>query len=121
MPVKKKDSFPNAFLSRQFELFLAVVKNASIAILAILYLFIASGVVVNLHYCMGKRAAVSLGYNHNDGCGKCGMKNTKGCCHDEYKVVKLQDSHQPATNTFNFEASPAEWVLYKTIRPYPAY
>ncbi len=38
---------------------------------------IASGVVVNVHYCMGRLASVEYGYDDHDVCGKCGMSDTK--------------------------------------------
>ncbi len=60
--------------------------------LAVVYLAISSGVVVNIHYCMGKVAEVALGHDTSDKCGKCGMEND-GCCHDDVKVVKIQDTH----------------------------
>lgn len=45
---------------------------------------------------MGKKASVEYGYKEDKGCGICGMKEKQGCCHDEFKVVKLDDSHQLA-------------------------
>jgi hypothetical protein len=59
--------------------------------LAVVYLAISSGVVVNIHYCMGEVAEVALGHDTSDTCGKCGMEND-GCCHDDVKVVKIQDA-----------------------------
>jgi len=73
------------------------VKKAFIAILALLYLAVASGVVVNTHYCMGRVASVDYGYNAHNLCATCGMEQMKGCCHTEFKVVKLQDAHQAVT------------------------
>ncbi len=85
------------------------MKKAIIAILAILYVTVASGVVVNVHYCMGRIASVEVGYDDHDVCGKCGMSNKeKGCCHTEYKLVKLQDEHQLAQAQVPFLALPAE-------------
>jgi hypothetical protein len=60
--------------------------------LAVVYLAISSGVVLNVHYCMGEIAEVALGQKNNDKCGQCGMEND-GCCHDDVKFVKIQDSH----------------------------
>ena len=60
--------------------------------LAFVYLFIASGVVVSVHYCMGEVAGVAIGHSDADTCGSCGMDNS-GCCHDDVSVVKIQDSH----------------------------
>jgi hypothetical protein len=70
------------------------VKKAAIAILALLYIVTTSGVVVNVHYCMGAVSSVTYGHDQSEGCGKCGMKNKAGCCHSELKVVKLDDVHQ---------------------------
>lgn len=73
------------------------MKKAVIAILAILYITVTSGVAVNIHYCMGAIASVEYGYDDHDACGKCGMKESllkKGCCHSEVKLVKVQDAHQ---------------------------
>lgn len=43
---------------------------------------------------MGYLSSVEYGFSGNDGCGKCGMKEKKGCCETEYKIVKLQDAHE---------------------------
>jgi hypothetical protein len=70
------------------------VKKAAVAILALLYIVTTSGVVVNVHYCMGAVSSVTYGHNEDERCGKCGMKAKSGCCHSELKVVKLDDVHQ---------------------------
>lgn len=70
------------------------MKKTVIAILAVLYIVAASGIVVNLHYCMGRLASVEYGIDTHESCGKCGMKDTPGCCETESKVVKVQDEHQ---------------------------
>jgi hypothetical protein len=73
---------------------LLVVKKAAIGILALLYVISTSGVVVNVHYCMGALTSVSYGDTDAGRCGKCGMKQKSGCCHSELKLVKLNDVHQ---------------------------
>ena len=70
------------------------MRKAVIAILALLYIITTSGVVVNVHYCMGAIASVTYGHETPESCGKCGMKEKAGCCHSELKVVKLDDAHQ---------------------------
>lgn len=70
------------------------MRKATIAILALLYLFTTSGVVVNMHYCMGALASVTYGHEEPESCGKCGMTEKDGCCHSELKLVKLDDVHQ---------------------------
>lgn len=85
------------------------MKKTIIAILALLYMTIASGVVVNVHYCMGRVASVEVGYDDHDVCGKCGMSAAKkGCCHTEYKLIKLQDEHRLAQVQVSFLEIPAE-------------
>lgn len=74
------------------------MKKSVILFIAILYLATASGMVMNIHYCMGKISSVNFGHDkdHDDGnCGKCGMDKTENhCCKDETQYVKLTDSHQ---------------------------
>lgn len=65
-----------------------------IVILAVLYLGLTTGVVKNLHYCMGQLSKVDFGYDKHDACNKCGMTEKGGCCDTEIKFVKLEDSHQ---------------------------
>jgi len=86
-----------------------LLKKLFVAILAFFYLAIASGVIVNLHYCMGELASVEYGHAEEDKCGKCGMPdNNPACCHTESKLVKLQDDHQLSALHFAFKQAPAE-------------
>lgn len=73
------------------------MKKITVAILAIVYLAVSSGVAVTVHYCMGKIASVNMDHT-SDKCGKCGMKTSDGCCKDEFKIVKLEDSHKLISN-----------------------
>lgn len=60
---------------------------------------ISSGVAMEIHYCMGKKAGIDLYGFADEKCGKCGMKENKSnCCFDEHKFYKLTDSHQNITN-----------------------
>ena len=79
------------------------MKKAVIAILALLYIITTSGVVVNVHYCMGAVASVTYGHEAPESCGKCGMKEKDGCCHSELKVVKLDDEHQQLVKAAQLE------------------
>ena len=55
----------------------------------------ASGIAMDIHYCMGKRAGVDFFSGNDKKCGRCGMKEKKGgCCKDEHKQVKLKTEHQ---------------------------
>jgi hypothetical protein len=79
------------------------MKKITVAILAILYLTVSSGVAMSIHYCMGKVASVELGHT-SDKCSKCGMEVTGGCCKNEFKMVKLSDSHKLISNDINTDA-----------------
>jgi hypothetical protein len=79
------------------------MKKAFIFILALFYLTVASGITVNLHYCMGHLTSVDYGHGTKEGgtCGKCGMPDdNNACCHTDSKLVKLQDDHQLSALAF---------------------
>jgi hypothetical protein len=80
------------------------MKKFLIAILAFCYLGVSSGIAMEIHYCMGKKTGVELFGSDNDKCGQCGMKEKKGgCCNDEHKFYKLNDSHKNVSNDVSFE------------------
>ena len=79
------------------------MKKVFIAILALVYLTVSSGVALTVHYCMGKVASVDI-LHGSDKCSKCGMKTKGGCCKDEFKIVKLSDSHKLITNEIHLFA-----------------
>ena len=63
------------------------------------YLGVSSGIVINYHYCMNRLASTRFFATEKKYCSKCGMhtKKSNGCCHDEVKVVKMQQDQ----NTFS--------------------
>jgi hypothetical protein len=70
------------------------MKRFTVAILAIIYFTISTGMVINVHYCMGKVKSVNIDVLAKNLCG-CGKKQTnKGCCKTEHKLVKLEDNHK---------------------------
>ena len=44
---------------------------------------------------MNKLSSLEIFGNKSETCSKCGMSNEEGngCCHDDTKVIKLQDDH----------------------------
>jgi hypothetical protein len=77
--------------------------------IACMYLAITSGLVLQIHYCMGKETGSSVQFAsvNQHACAVCGMENAKNkCCHDELKFVKLQDVHQQVTIDYSLP-SPA--------------
>jgi hypothetical protein len=81
------------------------MKRSAVAILAIIYFAISSGVVVNIHYCMGKMSSAKLQAWTSKSCG-CGkkMESKKGCCKTELKVVKLEDAQKVSYANFAIHA-----------------
>ena len=75
-----------------------------LSIVAVFYLAATSGMVINVHYCMGKISSVTFNEeaDHNEGaCGKCGMAKTENhCCKDEISKGKMNDSHQTSSTEF---------------------
>jgi hypothetical protein len=65
----------------------------------------SSGLAMEIHYCMGKRAGVEFFHQKQDKCSKCGMKEKKGCCNDEHKFYKLEGAYKNATNNISFSAT----------------
>jgi hypothetical protein len=72
------------------------LKKGIVTILAVLYFAVSSGVVINMHYCMNRFDCAVLGAKASDRCSKCGMhtNKSKGCCHDEVKLIKLQQDQK---------------------------
>ena len=75
------------------------MKKLLVTILAFIYLAVSSGLVLNLHYCMGELKSWDLLNTSKNACGTCGMHkaNGKGCCHDEQKQIKLDNAQQLAS------------------------
>ena len=70
----------------------------------IVYFAFACGVLVNFHYCMDRYDSYSLYKAASDWCPKCHMHTgSRGCCHDEVKLVKLQGDHQTSQFSFDFK------------------
>jgi len=70
-----------------------------------IYFAFACGVIVNYHFCMNRFSSFSFYKTATDWCGLCGMHTSKsrGCCHDEVKIIKLQDDHQTSSVFFQFK------------------
>ena len=72
------------------------MKKYLLVILTILYVGVASGIILNIHHCMGKIVEVELW--QNDTCPSCKEKKQAGhCCSTETQLVKMtvdQDIHQ---------------------------
>ena|SRR5882724_2777663 len=90
------------------------MKKIILGILSLIYLTVASGVVIGTHYCMGKMAETGYSYRMDNTCSKCRMENKDGCCHTEFKIVKLTDDQQQQKANFGFN-EPAVAVIHHTL------
>jgi hypothetical protein len=88
--------------------------------IAIMYLAITSGLVLQIHYCMGRQVGSSIKFADTDThkCSKCGMQNAKNkCCHDDVKIIKLQDAHKQVTADYQLQAPPLLQQDFNFIDP----
>jgi hypothetical protein len=69
---------------------------ASISVLV--YFVMSCGIVVNLHYCMGRIQSVEFYGSEKEICDRCGMhiNESHGCCKEEVKIFKLQNDQNKA-------------------------
>lgn len=73
--------------------------------LALLYITISSGVMVNIHYCMGEISSVKYGVDKKAACGTCGMDKKEGCCHVDHKFLKSGDQQLESNNAVDFQST----------------
>lgn len=98
------------------------MKKFLVAILALIYLSTSMGATVHMHYCMDKLVAWGLGQEKTGkkSCPYCGMaktnedkhcgKESKGCCKDEQKIVKLESDQKISGASFQFSQIPVEAI-----------
>ena len=111
---------PVAGFNFRFYLYDSPMKKALAISVAFIYLAITSGLVLQIHYCMGREvgSSISLADSSTHKCSECGMENAKNkCCHDDVKIIKLQDVHQQATAGFLVQPPPAVEKEFNWIDP----
>jgi hypothetical protein len=89
------------------------VKKFLLAIATVIYMALSCGIAMEIHYCMGSKAGVDFYGAAKDKCSKCGMKEKKGCCHDEYKFYKIDDAYKNVSNNISF-ATPEVAIITTT-------
>jgi hypothetical protein len=63
------------------------VKKILTILLLGVHIVTQAGTVLQVHYCMGDLASVTIGEDRHQACSYCGMKS-KSCCHDNTIVIK---------------------------------
>lgn len=81
------------------------MKKALASITIFFYFIFSCGVVINQHYCMGKFQSFQFYSVSSNECGLCGMHMDEGnnCCHDEVKIIKLQDDQNKVTISYSIK------------------
>lgn len=88
------------------------MKKCITIVLAFCYFTVSSGMVVNIHYCMGKISAVKTSTSSSK--KKCGCKASaipKKCCSNETKLLKAP-SHNVAKHEISFNNTVVNDVVF---------
>ncbi|MBL7801670.1 MAG: hypothetical protein JNL95_13195 [Chitinophagales bacterium] len=71
-------------------------KTSAVVLLTFFYSFCAVGLGVNVHYCHGKIASVSIGFSKDDCC--CQKESKRKCCSDKAVVLKIESKQLKASS-----------------------
>jgi hypothetical protein len=88
-------------------IFALSMKKIVVLIVALCYLVVTCGVVINFHYCMDRLASKTLFVSQDKKCGRCGMEihQSNGCCRDEVQIVKMEeDQHKTTVASYDIPA-----------------
>ena len=90
------------------------MRKLTFSLVVAVYLLLSTGVVVQLHYCMDRLAAIGLfTSDHQATCDDCGMEmdQDNDCCHDQTDVIKLvQDQTANQIPNYQFKQISAELI-----------
>jgi hypothetical protein len=78
------------------------LKHIVLTTLAAAYLLASTGLVVNLHYCLGRVKAVTLAVQEKEHCICPEPTVEKDCCRSEQQLLETQSTHLLA-ETFVFQ------------------
>jgi hypothetical protein len=91
------------------------MKKFLTSILVLLYFTASSGVVLNVHYCMGHVASVKVD-NFSVKAGMCGSDEQQGdCCRDEVKVLKVSNQHKAAVAAYSINLPVVALPTYSSL------
>ena len=72
------------------------LKTSAVVLLTFFYSFCAVGLGVNVHYCNGKIASVSIGFSKEECC--CQKESKRKCCSDKAVVLKIESKQLKAAS-----------------------
>jgi hypothetical protein len=104
LPIPASFASPAYYLFQTFVSIFAIrMKKLFTLILMFIYATASTGVVLNVHYCMGKVSSVEVD-NFNSNICKCKAPASEmTCCFSSVKVVKLHDAHKAGLATQKIE------------------
>ena len=70
------------------------MKKVILSLFTAVYMLSASGLAMDIHYCMGEKVGFDFFHDPNAKCTKCGMTEKKGCCSDEQRFFKMALDHK---------------------------
>jgi hypothetical protein len=81
---------------------ITLVKKIFVFILALLYITTSSGVMINMHYCMGELTVLGLSHNKDEDCSNCGMKESErnACCKDKQQFLKINKEQNTSNASY---------------------
>lgn len=85
------------------------MKKILAILFSVFYFGFSSGAAFSVHFCMEE--FVSVSQKTTDICGKCGVKEKKGCCKTEVKVVKVDDSQKSDLLKIDFSSQMAPMFI----------
>lgn len=80
------------------------MKRFLVGILTIIFFAVSSGVVVSMHYCMGKMRSAQLQLMAKRTCGCKKEADDKGCCKTKHQFIKLTDNYKASVISFQIDA-----------------
>lgn len=97
------------------------LKKTGVVLLTFFYSFCAVGLGVNVHYCHGKIAAVSIGFEKDECC--CKVVTKRKCCTNKEVVLKIE-SKQIKTTSSVWTAGEVYYIVRKSsnaVIPYVSF
>lgn len=90
--------------------FVTGLKKITTILIAVVYLAVTCGIVINMHYCMGKLAGISYHATaQSNHCDNCGMDDSD-CCNDHLQVVQF-DNVQNSVATIDYKLPALKPIL----------
>ncbi len=90
-----------------------ILNKITIFIVAFIYITTFSGVMINMHYCMDEFVEWNFSHYKNQKCSKCGMQESesKGCCKDKQKFLKIDTEQKINDEAFQLPLFPFSSAL----------